>query len=193
MVETLSNLPTGSKTIEGKYQLLHTLGSGITSKVKLARKLDTGILCAVKVHTNPSQNDVESLSKEIEILQNIPHKNLINLVEFIEQSTVQVKTNDGFKDHKVVYFIVVLELAQGGEMIQHLLQGGELSDEMARFYFKQLMSALRHLHSNNIVHRDLKPDNILFDQNFNLKLADFGFAGSSATKADGKFSTYCGT
>ena len=39
----------------------------------------------------------------------------------------------------------------------------------------------------------MKPDNILFDQNFNLKLADFGFAGSSAQKADGKFTTYCGT
>ena len=34
---------------------------------------------------------------------------------------------------------------------------------------------------------------MLFDTGFNLKLADFGFAGSSAVKADGKFSTYCGT
>jgi len=136
MVDSLSSLPIGTKTIEGKYQLLHTLGSGITSKVKLARKLDTGILCAIKIHTNPNQNDVESLSKEIEILQNIPHKNLINLIEFIEQSTVQVKTSEGSKDHKVVYFVVVLELAQGGEMIQHLLQGGELADDLARFYFK---------------------------------------------------------
>jgi len=93
----------------------------------------------------------------------------------------------------VVFFVVVLELAEGGEMIQHLLQGGALADGLARFYFKQLLSALRHLHSNRIVHRDLKPDNIHFDANFNLKLADFGFAGSSASKADGKFTTYCGT
>jgi len=67
MVDILS-LPIGSKLIDDKYHLLHTLGSGVTSKVKLARKLDTGILCAVKIHTNPNQSDVESLSKEIEIL-----------------------------------------------------------------------------------------------------------------------------
>ena len=115
------------------------------------------------------------------------------MIDFIEQSTVQKKTADGFVDTKTVYFIVVLELAEGGEMIQHLLQGGALAESHARFYFTQLMQALRHLHQSNIVHRDLKPDNILFDQAFNLKLADFGFAGSSATKADGKFSTYCGT
>jgi serine/threonine protein kinase len=191
---SLDHLPAGSKVLGGKYHLLHTLGSGITSKVKLATKLDTGVQCAVKVHKNPSQNDVESLSKEIEILQNIPHKHLINLIDFIEQSTVQVKHSDGsLTDHSTVYFVVVLELANGGEMIQHLLAGGALEEEQGRFYFRQLFDAMSHLHSNNIVHRDLKPDNVLFDENFNLKLADFGFAGSSATKADGKFSTYCGT
>ena len=120
MVE-IANLPLGSKLLDGKYHLLHTLGSGVTSKVKLAKKLDTGVQCAVKIHTNPSQNDIESLSKEIEILQNIPHKNLINLIDFIEQSTIQKKTATGYVDTKVVYFVVVLELAEGGEMIQHLL------------------------------------------------------------------------
>lgn len=93
----------------------------------------------------------------------------------------------------MAYFVVALELATGGEMIQHLLNGGKLEENQGRNYFHQLMSALNHLHSNNIVHRDLKPDNILFDDRFRLKLADFGFAGSSAQKADGKFQTYCGT
>jgi len=51
MVDTL---PLGAKILDNKYHLLHTLGSGITSKVKLAKKLDTGVHCAVKIHTNPS-------------------------------------------------------------------------------------------------------------------------------------------
>jgi len=38
------------------------------------------------------------------------------------------------------------------------------------------MSALKHMHGGGVCHRDLKPENIMLDSNFNLKIADFGFA-----------------
>ena len=38
------------------------------------------------------------------------------------------------------------------------------------------MRGLKYVHSAMIIHRDLKPDNLLLDKNFNLKIADFGFA-----------------
>ena len=40
----------------------------------------------------------------------------------------------------------------------------------------QILEAIRHCHSAGVVHRDVKPENILLDENFNIKLTDFGFA-----------------
>jgi len=44
--------------------------------------------------------------------------------------------------------------------------------------FKQLLDALNYMHAERYVHRDIKSSNILIDQNFRLKLADFGLARS---------------
>ena len=45
-----------------------------------------------------------------------------------------------------------------------------------RHIMKQLFEALLHVHDKAIVHRDVKPENILLDDNLDIKLTDFGFA-----------------
>lgn len=65
---------------------------------------------------------------------------------------------------------------------------------MARYYFHQLIEALDHCHSQGFAHRDLKPENLLFDEFFNLLLADFGFSvAMSGRDGSGKLKTILGT
>ena len=53
---------------------------------------------------------------------------------------------------------------------------GRLSLKLTRFYAIEIINALKYLNKHNIVHRDLKPHNILLDESFHVKLADFGAA-----------------
>ena len=43
-----------------------------------------------------------------------------------------------------------------------------------------MIEGLEYVHTRGVTHRDLKPENVLFDQHFNLKIADFGFAAPIA-------------
>jgi serine/threonine protein kinase len=89
----------------------------VTSKVKKAKDIQTQRPLAIKIHRNPTDSEIESLSKEIEVLQNIPHKHLIGMVDFYDEAMVQEVTNSGLKDYKEYQAIVILELAEGQDMI----------------------------------------------------------------------------
>lgn len=71
---------------------------------------------------------------------------------------------------------------------------GRFTENVARFYFTQLMGALNYMHSAGSCHRDLKPENIMLDSEFNLKVADFGFAAPTKGKdGSGLLTTQLGT
>ena len=55
---------------------------------------------------------------------------------------------------------------------------GPFNENLARYYFKQLIEAMEYLHENNVAHRDLKPENIVLSMKDrgHVKLVDFGFA-----------------
>eukprot|EP01043_Picozoa_sp_COSAG02_P029794 COSAG02_NODE_1870_length_10588_cov_78.982652_3_plen_185_part_00 len=59
------------------------------------------------------------------------------------------------------YVCLVMEYASGGELFTQVANGGPMSEDRARQYFKQIVSAASHCHSQGICHRDLKLENIL--------------------------------
>ena len=101
----------------------------------------------------------------------------------IEYNKDGIVEKENGKKEAVIY--IVLELATGGELFDYVATTGRFSETIARFYFRQLIEGLDYVHQKGVTHRDLKPENLLFDSEFNLKIADFGFAAPTVGK-DGK-------
>ena len=51
-----------------------------------------------------------------------------------------------------------------------------MGEDAGRFFLHQMLDSVDFMHQRSVVHRDLKLENILIDDNLNLKVADFGFA-----------------
>lgn len=54
-----------------------------------------------------------------------------------------------------------MEICDGGELFDRIIEKGHFSEREARRVFKDIVSAVSHCHSNKICHRDLKPENFL--------------------------------
>lgn len=124
---------------------------------------------------------IEEIQHEVLVLKQLDHLNITKLVDY---GTAKVSKGSRSKD----VFFVALELAKGGELFDFIATTGAFDEKVARYFFRQLIEGLEHLHENGMSHRDLKSENILFDKEFNLKVADFGYASTK-----GKNSTIVGT
>uniref|UniRef100_A0A8C7E673 Death-associated protein kinase 2 n=1 Tax=Naja naja TaxID=35670 RepID=A0A8C7E673_NAJNA len=139
--------------------------------VKRCREKATGLDYAAKFikkrQSRASRRGVrrEEIEREVNILQQMLHSNIIQLHQVYENKTDVV---------------LILELVSGGELFDFLAQKESLSEEEATQFIKQILDGVNYLHTKKIAHFDLKPENImLLDKTLpipHIKLIDFGLA-----------------
>lgn len=103
----------------------------------------------------------EDIAREAYIQKHVPHQNIITMFDF------------GYNKD---WAWIALELAENGELFDKIEPDLGVDQDVAHFYFTQLINAVGFMHSQGVAHRDIKPENLVLDSAGNLKLTDFGLA-----------------
>lgn len=156
------------------HEYIKQLGKGGTGDTGLFKDLSTGEEVAIKLIKRPLPKVImPNILREVTIQAELGegHVNIIEAKEVM------------LTDH---HLCLVMEYAAGNSLTgyvadkwQHAQHTGLfLSEEEARFYFRQFINAVAYCHAHNVAHRDLKLDNTLLDGKTpgRVKLCDFGFA-----------------
>jgi len=156
------------------------LGKGQYSVVRKAVDLvsfqDVAVKCLDR--SRLTADDEKAVGVEVGILKALKHPNVIRILAWVDEPK---------------WHYLVLELCQGGELFDRIVEKEYYTEREARKVALTLASCIRFLHDRGIVHRDIKPENILLankNDDSSLKIADFGFA--TYVKPDGLL-TSCGT
>lgn len=152
-----------------KYEMISIIGNGGFGKVRLYRdRKFPDMKYAIKTIKKDfvSNHGMKSVIREVEILRNLDHPNIVNYFETYEDD---------------LYCHIVMEYVPGQNLLQ-MISAKPYMDFGERDVFEimlVLVKTVYFLHQNNVVHRDLKPDNILFSisgEYETLKLIDFGLS-----------------
>ncbi|XP_027365757.1 LEAF RUST 10 DISEASE-RESISTANCE LOCUS RECEPTOR-LIKE PROTEIN KINASE-like 1.1 isoform X2 [Abrus precatorius] len=152
---------------EATHNFDHTkeLGDGGFGTVYYG-KLPDGREVAIKRLYEHDYRRVERFMNEVEILTRLRHKNLVSLY--------------GCTSRRSRELLLVYEYVSNGTVACHL-HGGLSKPGLLPWSIRikiaiETASALAYLHASDIIHRDVKSSNILVDNNFGVKVADFGLS-----------------
>ena len=125
--------------------------------------------CAIKIPCNPEfiATAEKEFKREYDLLTNLDHPNIIKAYEIGKLQ----------KGGKILPFIAMEYLSY--DLKAYMRQNGKkcFSEEEAKVMMYDICKAVHYLHEvKGIIHRDLKMENILMDQNYNLKIIDFGMS-----------------
>ncbi|KAJ3751193.1 AGC/NDR protein kinase [Lentinula detonsa] len=147
-----------------QFHIIAQVGQGGYGEVFLARKQETGEVCALK------KMKKRTLHKMDEIRHVLIERDILTATK----TPWLVRLLYAFQDPQHVY--LAMEYVPGGDFRTLLNNSGVLKEEHARFYISEMFAAVNELHKLGYIHRDLKPENFLVDGTGHVKLTDFGLA-----------------
>ncbi|RHY09232.1 hypothetical protein DYB25_005402, partial [Aphanomyces astaci] len=166
-------------TFGSQYHLGEKLGEGAFSVVRKCVHIGSGTAYAAKCLDlrNISPQDLRNIEREVKILQQLHHPNVISCKDYFLESTT------GY---------IVTDLMEGGDLFDRIVEKSVYTEREAKDVVHAVVDAVAYCHAKRIVHRDLKPENILLSSHDDctavIKVADFGLA-----KDESYLTTMCGS
>jgi beta-lactam-binding protein with PASTA domain/predicted Ser/Thr protein kinase len=155
--------------VDGRYRVLHRVGSGGMADVYCAQDLQLGRKVALKVlygRFAEDQEFVERFRREASSAAGLQHQHVVSVYDRGQW--------DG------TYYIA-MEFLDGRSLKAVVQQEAPLDPDRAIDLTTQILRAARFAHRRGIIHRDLKPHNVIVDADDRLKVTDFGIARAGAS------------
>ncbi|KAI9173086.1 Suppressor of Sensor Kinase (SLN1) [Blastocladiella emersonii ATCC 22665] len=161
---SLASLSSSASSISIRWQHGRFLGGGTYGSVYMGIDLTSGELLAVKeIRIQDTANFAtlkQMVADEMQVMEQLSHPNVVQYY--------------GIEVHRDKVYLFMEYVPNG--TLSSIVDVGGLDERIIQRVTYQILLGLQYLHSKRIVHRDIKPDNILLDQNGNIKLVDFGAA-----------------
>ena len=155
---------TKGQKINDRYEIIQTIGEGGMANVYLAKDVILDRFVAIKVLRGDLAGDdkfVRRFQREALAASSLSHPNIVEMYDVGEDNGM---------------YYIVMEYIEGKTLKQLIKKRGALTLSECIDIMLQLTDGVDHAHASYIIHRDLKPQNIMIQDNGEIKITDFGIA-----------------